>query len=283
MAAVESVQSEGKICILDIDVQGVQNVKKSQLKPIYVFIAPPSMDDLESRLRGRGTESEEDIVKRLANAAEEMAYGEGKGNFDCVFTNDDLEKTFGEMVDKFKGWFPKLIEVEDVAKEVAEENVETSNDEVVDDVVNEIGTDTTSDEVVTEVSNVVETADEAGREPDKPIPQDMDVSNKSPPSDTAAAISLNIDEDVNKAEKPQPVVFCGPSGVGKGTLIDMLMKRFPNNQFGFSVSHTTRKPREGEEDGVHYNFTNVDKIKGEIEEGKFIEYAEVHGNYYGTR
>eukprot|EP00533_Pseudo-nitzschia_delicatissima_P006283 CAMPEP_0116099182 /NCGR_PEP_ID=MMETSP0327-20121206/11628_1 /TAXON_ID=44447 /ORGANISM="Pseudo-nitzschia delicatissima, Strain B596" /LENGTH=215 /DNA_ID=CAMNT_0003591035 /DNA_START=59 /DNA_END=706 /DNA_ORIENTATION=- len=81
---------------------------------------------------------------------------------------------------------------------------------------------------------------------------------------------------------PKPVVFCGPSGVGKGTLIEMLMKRFPNDQFGFSVSHTTRKPREGEVDGTHYNFTSVETIKEEIAAGKFVEYAEVHGNYYGT-
>lgn len=80
----------------------------------------------------------------------------------------------------------------------------------------------------------------------------------------------------------RPVVFCGPSGVGKGTLIEMLQKRFPNDQFGFSVSHTTRQPREGEKDGVHYNFTTVDQIKKDIEAGKFIEYAEVHGKYYGT-
>ena len=81
---------------------------------------------------------------------------------------------------------------------------------------------------------------------------------------------------------PKPVVFCGPSGVGKGTLIEMLMKRFPNDQFGFSVSHTTRNPREGEVDGKHYNFTSVETIKKEIDDGKFVEYAEVHGNYYGT-
>ena len=61
------------------------------------------------------------------------------------------------------------------------------------------------------------------------------------------------------------------------------MKKFPNEQFGFSVSHTTRNPREGEVDGVHYNFSTVDKMKAEIDDGKFIEYAEVHGNYYGTR
>jgi hypothetical protein len=81
----------------------------------------------------------------------------------------------------------------------------------------------------------------------------------------------------------KPVVFCGPSGVGKGTLIEKLMKHFPNDQFGFSVSHTTRSPRDGEVNGVHYNFTTVDAIKKDISDGKFIEYAEVHGKYYGTR
>ena len=82
---------------------------------------------------------------------------------------------------------------------------------------------------------------------------------------------------------PKPIVIAGPSGAGKGTLIGILMKKFPNEQFGFSVSHTTRKPREGEVDGVHYNFSTVDAMKAEIDDGKFIEYAEVHGNYYGTR
>jgi len=84
-----------------------------------------------------------------------------------------------------------------------------------------------------------------------------------------------------KKPRPIPVAITGPSGVGKGTLINRLLKEFPNN-FGFSVSHTTRKPREGEKDGVHYNFTTVDQIKEEIEQGKFIESANVHGNYYGT-
>ena len=81
----------------------------------------------------------------------------------------------------------------------------------------------------------------------------------------------------------RPVVFCGPSGVGKGTLIQLLMERFPNDQFGFSVSHTTRTPRPGEVDQVHYHFTTVPQIQQEIKDNKFIEYAEVHGKYYGTR
>ena len=57
----------------------------------------------------------------------------------------------------------------------------------------------------------------------------------------------------------KPVVFVGPSGAGKGTLITALMKKFPD-KFAFSVSATTRQPREGEIDGVHYNFVTVEKF-----------------------
>jgi guanylate kinase len=70
---------------------------------------------------------------------------------------------------------------------------------------------------------------------------------------------------------------------GKGTLIELLQKYFPANTFGFCVSHTTRNPREGEVNGLHYHFSSVESMKLEIEQGKFVEYAEVHGNYYGTR
>ncbi|XP_076884437.1 guanylate kinase 2-like [Bidens hawaiensis] len=79
----------------------------------------------------------------------------------------------------------------------------------------------------------------------------------------------------------RPIVISGPSGVGKGTLINMLMKDFPT-MFGFSVSHTTRAPRPKEQDGVHYHFTNKTVMEDEIKAGKFLEYASVHGNLYGT-
>ncbi|XP_010523997.1 PREDICTED: guanylate kinase 2 [Tarenaya hassleriana] len=81
------------------------------------------------------------------------------------------------------------------------------------------------------------------------------------------------------AEKP--VVVSGPSGVGKGTLISMLMKEFPS-MFGFSVSHTTRAPRNMEKNGVHYHFTEKSVMEKEIKDGKFLEFASVHGNLYGT-
>lgn len=81
------------------------------------------------------------------------------------------------------------------------------------------------------------------------------------------------------AEKP--IVISGPSGVGKGTLIAMLMKEFPS-MFGFSVSHTTRAPRCIEKNGVHYHFTDKTVMEKEIKDGKFLEFASVHGNLYGT-
>ena len=108
--AVESVQSEGKICILDIDIQGAQLVKRSTLDPYYIFISPPSMETLEARLRGRGTEKEESIQKRLGNAAKELEYGQTEGNFDRVFVNDDLPKTFGELEEQIIEWYPHLQE-----------------------------------------------------------------------------------------------------------------------------------------------------------------------------
>ncbi|XVE95979.1 hypothetical protein REPUB_Repub02eG0182200 [Reevesia pubescens] len=81
------------------------------------------------------------------------------------------------------------------------------------------------------------------------------------------------------AEKP--VVISGPSGVGKGTLINTLMKEFPT-MFGFSVSHTTRAPRGMEKNGVHYHFTERSVMEKDIKDGKFLEFASVHGNLYGT-
>lgn len=84
---------------------------------------------------------------------------------------------------------------------------------------------------------------------------------------------------IGDAEKP--IVISGPSGVGKGTLISKLMKEFPS-MFGFSVSHTTRAPREKEIDGVHYHFTERSVMEREIKAGKFLEFASVHGNLYGT-
>ena len=106
--AIESLQSENKITILDIDFQGVKSVKESGIPCKYVFIAPPSMVELETRLRGRGTETEEAISKRLGNAVSEIEYGRTEGNFDRIFVNEDVETTVDEMVVVLSEWFPQL-------------------------------------------------------------------------------------------------------------------------------------------------------------------------------
>ena len=67
------------------------------------------MEALESRLRGRGTESEEAIQRRLSNARGELDYGMQEGNFDAVLVNTDLDETLAKMVGKFKQWYPELL------------------------------------------------------------------------------------------------------------------------------------------------------------------------------
>ena len=76
------------------------------------------------------------------------------------------------------------------------------------------------------------------------------------------------------------VIISSPSGGGKGTLIGMLMKEV--NNVWLSVSATSRKPREGEKDGVEYYFLTRDEFKREIENDGFLEWAEYSGNFYGT-
>lgn len=82
--------------------------------------------------------------------------------------------------------------------------------------------------------------------------------------------------------KAPPVVFCGPSGAGKSTLVKKLLEEF-SDVFGFSISHTTRKPRAGESDGRDYYFVAREVMEEAIKKGEFIEHAEFSGNLYGTR
>ncbi len=76
------------------------------------------------------------------------------------------------------------------------------------------------------------------------------------------------------------IIVASPSGGGKGTLIRRVLKTVPN--LGYSVSFTTRAPREGEVDGRHYFFVSEEKFKEMIERGEFLEWAHVHGRLYGT-
>ncbi|MZP29042.1 guanylate kinase [Heliobacterium undosum] len=76
------------------------------------------------------------------------------------------------------------------------------------------------------------------------------------------------------------LVMSGPSGAGKGTLSRRLLNELP--QLTLSISATTRKPREGEREGVHYYFLGKEDFERQIEENRFLEFAQVYDNYYGT-
>ncbi|XP_029906353.1 guanylate kinase 1b isoform X3 [Myripristis murdjan] len=98
-SAVEDVLAKNLICILDVDIQGVKNIKKTDLNPIYISIQPPSMEILEKRLRDRQTETEESLQKRLEAARIDMELSNEPGVFDVVIINDDLEKAYQELKD----------------------------------------------------------------------------------------------------------------------------------------------------------------------------------------
>src|SRR3954465_7699719 len=75
-------------------------------------------------------------------------------------------------------------------------------------------------------------------------------------------------------------VITGPSGVGKGTLIERLLERIP--ELELSVSATTREPRPGEVDGRDYHFLSPEEFRQRLEAGDFLEHASYSGNHYGT-
>lgn len=77
--------------------QGVKQIKQSSIAARYVFIKPPSMQALEDRLRGRGTEKEESILKRLNQAKLELEYSETPGVHDSIIVNDNLDKAYDEF------------------------------------------------------------------------------------------------------------------------------------------------------------------------------------------
>lgn len=87
----------GKVCVLDIDVQGVKQVKKTDLNPWSIFVKPPSIESLKQRLIDRKTETKDSLTKRLSRAEEEIEYGTTPGNFDLVIINDDLDRAYAEL------------------------------------------------------------------------------------------------------------------------------------------------------------------------------------------
>lgn len=82
--------------VLDIEMQGVRQLKDSGIDARYVFIRAPSFEVLEERLRARGTEGEEDVQRRLAQARVELEYAE-EGAYDKIIVNGDVEEAYKEL------------------------------------------------------------------------------------------------------------------------------------------------------------------------------------------
>ncbi|KAK2763239.1 hypothetical protein FQN54_009875 [Arachnomyces sp. PD_36] len=95
---VTEQEAKGLVVVLDIDMQGVKQIKADpNIDARYVFISPPSLEVLEMRLRDRSTETEEEIQKRLAQAKTELDYAGNHGVYDKVIINDDLESAYKEL------------------------------------------------------------------------------------------------------------------------------------------------------------------------------------------
>ncbi|MCJ1347647.1 guanylate kinase [Peltigera leucophlebia] len=93
--AVKDVAEKGRICVLDIEMEGVKQVKKTDLNARILFLSPPSLQVLEERLRGRGTENEDSLQKRLKQAEVEIAFAKEAG--EKLVLNDDLDRAYQEV------------------------------------------------------------------------------------------------------------------------------------------------------------------------------------------
>jgi len=96
-ATIEEQTAKGKTVVLDIEVEGVKQIQASGFPARYVFIAQPSEAEVEKRLRGRGTEKEHSIQKRLTQAKVELEYAKVPGVHDRVIVNNDLETAYKEL------------------------------------------------------------------------------------------------------------------------------------------------------------------------------------------
>ncbi|KAK5657633.1 hypothetical protein OQA88_2705 [Cercophora sp. LCS_1] len=98
-ATIEEQSAKGKVVVLDIEMEGVKQIKATGFPARYVFIAPPSEEELEKRLRGRGTDAEASIQKRLTQAKKELEFSKTPGVHDKIIVNNDLEAAYKELAD----------------------------------------------------------------------------------------------------------------------------------------------------------------------------------------
>ena len=104
-SAISKVTDSDKICILDVDLAGVKSIKsyininEEDLKARYIFVSPPCKINLEERLRGRGSETEESLKKRLSRVDADFEYANSKGNYDLNLINDEFDSAYGKLVE----------------------------------------------------------------------------------------------------------------------------------------------------------------------------------------
>jgi len=166
--AVQNVTEQGKICVLDIDMQGVKSVKATDLNARFVFIKPPSLEILEDRLRKRNTETEDSLRKRLDAAKAEMEYAEQPGSHDYIIVNDDVEISYKNMV----GWIKENYKV---TEEAAPEPKDAAESRTTSSAGKEVGAPAaTTSEAAKPASDASEAADKKnssdskGKEPAQP-------------------------------------------------------------------------------------------------------------------
>eukprot|EP00834_Sanchytrium_tribonematis_P003402 NODE_129_length_16972_cov_2.172643.p17 type:complete len:102 gc:universal NODE_129_length_16972_cov_2.172643:15047-14742(-) len=98
---------QGKICVLDIDSQGVDQLANTNMNPVLIFIKAPSLEVLEKRLRARDTDDDDSIKSRLEIAKRELEWASGK-KFDSTIVNDDLEKAYSQLSSTLVSLYPCL-------------------------------------------------------------------------------------------------------------------------------------------------------------------------------
>jgi guanylate kinase len=109
--AVQDICNSGKICVLDVELQGVRNFKDSNFDAKYIFVRPPSMQVLESRLRQRGTETEDSIQKRLKHAEEDLLAVEKDSTlFDIIVVNEQLDKAYSDFLNAIRSELDAFIQ-----------------------------------------------------------------------------------------------------------------------------------------------------------------------------
>ncbi|GMR12529.1 MAG: guanylate kinase [Gemmatimonadota bacterium] len=115
-SSLSDAASRGEQVVLDIDVQGARQLKEAVPEALLVFIIPPSVEVLVERLRGRGTERESDVLRRLTNARDELA---AAGDFDFVVVNENLADAVTEVSDIALGRAEPPREADAVAHDIA--------------------------------------------------------------------------------------------------------------------------------------------------------------------